>query len=99
MNQRNRFNNNRQKPRTRTPQATTSKEEPSVRDVKAVIQYGKPFILLEDGNKNTFDYQGGQWVPHSISIAECQQTCLVKELPQKVKGMTRYQIQSPLVTA
>jgi hypothetical protein len=51
---------------------------------------------MEDEQKNTFIYEGGAWVPHSASIAECRQTCQVKELPQKVNRMTRYEIRCPV---
>jgi hypothetical protein len=56
--------------------------------------YGEPFILLEDANKSTFIYKGGAWVAHDMSIAECRQNGQVKELPQKVKQMTRYEVRS-----
>jgi hypothetical protein len=91
----NRFSNIRQKSRARTAQATT-REAPPVIEKKPPTVYGKPFILMEDENRNTFDYKGGKWIPHAMTIAECRLTCLVKELPQKVKNMTRYEIQSPL---
>ena len=63
---------------------------------KPSVTYGKPFIVLEDTHKSTFIYKGGQWIPHSATIAECRQDCQVKELPQKIKGMTRYEICSPV---
>lgn len=94
MAQKHRFHNNRQKQKPRGPQ--TIREAPAVRQPKVVVEYGKPFVLMEDEHKNTFDFKGGKWIPHPLSIAECRQTCLVKELAQKVKGMTRYEIQSPL---
>jgi hypothetical protein len=31
-----------------------------------------------------------------MSIAECRENCQVQELPQKVNGMTRYEIRYPL---
>jgi len=61
---------------------------------KSPTRYGKPFILLEDMEKNTFEFRGGQWVAHSMSIAECRENSQVKELPQKVNGMTRYEIRN-----
>jgi hypothetical protein len=57
--------------------------------------YGKPFIVLEDEAKNTFVFQGGAWVPHTASIAECRATCQVKELPQRVNRMIRYEMRCP----
>jgi hypothetical protein len=35
-------------------------------------------------------------VRHSRSIAECREDCQVKELAQKINGMTRYEICSPV---
>jgi hypothetical protein len=97
MAQRNRFNNaKRQKPHLRTTPSITPREERVIPERKAPTQYGKPFILLEDANKNTFEYQGGAWVPHTMTIAECREACQVTELPQKVNRMTRYEIRSPL---
>ena len=64
---------------------------------KIPIEYGKAFVLLEDVEKNAFIYKGGQWVRHTASIAECRQDCQVKELPQKINGMTRYEVRAPLV--
>ena len=51
---------------------------------------------MEDATKNTFEFKLGAWVPHIMSIAECRRECIVKELPQKVNGMTRYEIRSPV---
>ncbi len=63
---------------------------------KPPVVYGKPFILLEDSQKETFIYSGNQWVPHPKTIAECRQDSQVKELPQKINGMTRYEVCAPL---
>jgi hypothetical protein len=68
---------------------------PEVTERQARTVYGKAFIVLEDEAKNTFIYKGGAWVPHSASIAECRQTCQVKELPQRVNRMIRYEIRCP----
>jgi hypothetical protein len=57
--------------------------------------YGKAFIVAEDESKNTFIYKAGAWVPHTESIAECKRTCLVKELPQRLGKMIRYEVRSP----
>ena len=54
--------------------------------------YGKPFVLLEDDRKNTFEFVGGAWVPYSRSIAECRLDCQVTALAQKVNNMTRYEV-------
>jgi len=61
--------------------------------------YGKAFILMEDLQKNTFEYVKGAWVPHAMTIAECRVDCQVKELPQKVNGMTRYEVRCPTSAA
>ena len=61
----------------------------------APVVYGKAFIVLEDEAKNTFIFKGGAWVAHTATIAECRQSCLVKELPQRVNKMTRYEVRCP----
>jgi len=57
--------------------------------------YGKPFILVEDAEKNTFIFKAGEWVAYSESIAECRQSYQVKELPQRVNGRIRYEVRIP----
>lgn len=64
------------------------KQEPTV--------YGLPFVLLEDAQKNTFEYVGGNWQPYSRSIAECKLDSQVKQLSQKVNNMTRYEVRLPV---
>ena len=67
---------------------------------KAPVQFGEAFVLLEDEEKNTFEYARGAWTPYAMSIAECrQESCQVKELPQKVNGKTRYEVRCPVPTA
>src|SRR5262249_20121426 len=61
----------------------------------APVIYGKAFIVLEDEAKNTFIFKSGAWVAHTASIAECRQSCQVKELPQRVNNMTRYEVRCP----
>jgi hypothetical protein len=51
--------------------------------------------VAEDEQKNTFVFQGGSWVPHTASIAECRQTCQVKELPQRLNKLIRYEVRCP----
>ena len=63
---------------------------------KAPVVYGKPVVVLEDESKNTFEFQQGAWIPFAMSIAECRHECQVKELPQKVNRMTRYEIRRPI---
>ena len=72
------------------------KETPLPRTPKPIVHYGPPFVVLEDANKNTFEYANGAWVPFAMSIAQCKQTCQVKELPQKVNNKTRYEIRVPV---
>jgi hypothetical protein len=67
--------------------------DPSER--QAAVAYGKPFILLEDDAKKTFVFKGGNWVEFEASIAECRQSCQVKQLAQKVNRMTRYEVRAP----
>jgi hypothetical protein len=96
MAQRPRFNPKRQKKRSAAQQSSAPREAPRVYEKKPPVQYGKPFVLLEDANKNTFEYKGGAWVPHAMSIAECRLECQVNELPQKVNSMTRYEVRLPI---
>lgn len=64
---------------------------------EAPLTYGKPFTLLENESKATFQFSGGSWVPYEMTIAECRMnSCQVKELPQKVNRMTRYEVRTPL---
>jgi hypothetical protein len=68
--------------------------------VKAVpVVYGKAVVVLEDGEKNTFLFENGAWIPYGHTIAECKRNCLVEALPQKVKNMTRYEIRRPVESA
>jgi hypothetical protein len=73
-----------------------AREVPVRFEPKAPIQYGKAFVLLEDSDKNTFEFTAGAWVPYGLTIAQCRRDCLVKELPQKVNGRTRYEVRSPI---
>jgi hypothetical protein len=57
--------------------------------------YGKAFIVAEDSAKNTFVFQQGAWVAYHESIAQARLTCQVKELPQKLNNMTRYEVRVP----
>lgn len=96
MVQRNRFSHRRTKKRSTTPHTSSPREAPRSFEKKAPVQYGKPFVLLEDANKNTFEYKSGAWIPHAMSIAQCRVECQVNELPQKVNSMTRYEVRSPV---
>jgi hypothetical protein len=96
MGQRNRSHGKRQKPRAAARTPAPLRQPLAAAEKKPPVTYGKPFVLLEDGQKCTFIYDSGQWRPHEKSIAECREDCQVKELAQKINGMTRYEIRSPL---
>ena len=68
---------------------------PEIIERAPAVVYGKPFILMEDELKNTFIYKAGAWVPHEDSVAAYRQSCQVKELPQRVNKMIRYEIRCP----
>jgi hypothetical protein len=51
---------------------------------------------MEDENKNTFIFQDGAWVASERSIADCRQDCQVKELPQRLNRMVRYEVRCPI---
>jgi len=91
---------NHSQKRARFPSSATSdtrslRRPPEFTGRQAPVVYGKAFIILEDAEKNTFIYKAGAWVPHTASIAECRATCQVKQLPQSVNRMTRYEIRCP----
>ena len=67
------------------------------REKKPPVRYGVAFVLLEDGQKNTFHFQAGAWVAHERSIADYRADSQVKALPQQVNGMARYEIRCPLL--
>lgn len=68
----------------RYPPVVTERSQPKT--------YGKPLIVLEDQQKNTFVYSAGNWVPHAESIAQCRELGQVKELPQRLNGRVRYEV-------
>ena len=70
-------------------------QRPPEVEIRPAVIYGKPFVVLEDKEKNTFIFQAGNWVPHAESIAECRKTCQVKQLPQQLNQMIRYEIRRP----
>jgi len=96
MPQRQHFNQRRQNMFRSAPREAPVREVRVRPEPKPPKQYGKPFILLEDEQKNTFEYSQGAWVPYALSIAQCRQDGQVKELPQKIGGKTRYEIRLPL---
>ena len=99
MAKRHKGQNNRVKPAQarRRPQdaqpTITLAERAAMR--KPAVRYGVPFIVLEDPEKNTFVYQRGTWLPYGDSIAVCRANGQVKELPQKVNNMIRYEVRLP----
>jgi hypothetical protein len=70
--------------------------EVPVYEPKIPVEYGKPFIVMEDGEKNTFAYNGSAWVSYKMTMAECKLECQVKELPQKVNGKVRFEVREPI---
>jgi hypothetical protein len=99
MAQRHRFSRKQHKNAIQQRRDAPPRAAASSLERKPPTVYGKPFVLLEDESKNTFEYAQGAWIPYSMTIAECKQDCQVKELPQKVNGKTRYEIRSPVPTA
>ena len=96
MAQKRRFNPNKRQ-LSRAPADTRMlRLPPEVTERRAPIEYGKPFIVMEDETKQTFIFKGGAWVPHVESIAACRQSCDVKVLPQKLNRMTRYEVRCPV---
>jgi hypothetical protein len=96
MAQKRRFNHNkRQAARLPSSDTRSLRRPPEFTERAPPVVYGKPFIIVEDADKNTFVFQAGNWVAYSASIAECRQTCQVKELPQRVNGRTRYEVRVP----
>ncbi len=96
MAQKHRDRQNRARRPFRPPSNSAPARAPIVREKKIPVVYGKPFTVLEDEAKCTFQFDNGAWVPYAQSIAECRRECLVKELPQKVNRMTRYEIRRPV---
>ena len=96
MAKKNRYGYKPQKPRSSNAPETSPVATAEMRVKKVDVEYGKPFILLEDIDKNTFEYKGGAWVSHARTIAECRIDCQIKELPQKVNKMTRYEVRCPV---
>jgi hypothetical protein len=96
MAQKHRFNNQRSR-RPMPPAQSAAPAGPRViPERKPPVVYGKAFVIMEDEAKRTFEYQKGAWVPYGMSIAECRRDFLVKELPQKVNRMTRYEVRCPV---
>jgi hypothetical protein len=96
MAQKRRFSQNkRQAARSTAPDTRSLRRPPELSELPSRVVYGKPFIVVEDADKNTFVFQAGNWVAYTASIAECRETCQVKELPQRVNGRVRYEVRAP----
>ena len=96
---RNRPNQNNKRRRTGplAPSDTRNlRRTPDLVQRSAPVVYGKAFIVLEDEAKNTFVFKEGAWTAYTESIAECRSTCQVKELPQRVNKMIRYEVRCPV---
>jgi len=88
--------NQRARAASMAPSPTRSLYRPPEQPQRAApVVYGKAFIVLEDEAKNTFVFKGGAWVAHTESIAECRASCQVKELPQRLNKMVRYEVRCP----
>ena len=96
MAQKNRFNHHKRARPASDNRGPVVREAPAVYVKAPPVQYGKAFIVMEDREKNTFEYSAGAWVPFSMNMVACRQSCQVKELPQKLNGMTRYEVRLPL---
>jgi hypothetical protein len=97
MAQYNRFNKRGGKKLVR-PTRSTASERPAIEipQAKEPVSYGKPFIVLEDAQNSTFEYHRGGWIPFAMTISQCRMEGHVKELPQKINNMTRYEVRLPL---
>jgi hypothetical protein len=92
MARQNRFKNNRRKNSRSTPGVAVEKR-PRIPARKPPALFGKPFVVLEDEEKNTFSYQGGAWVPYAMTIKQCRDEGHdVRELSQKISKMIRYEV-------
>jgi len=95
MAQKRRFTQNKRQASRAPVDNRTLRRLPELIERPRPVVYGKPFIVVEDAEKNTFIYQAGEWVSYTATIAECRQTCQVKELPQRINGRVRYEIRAP----
>jgi hypothetical protein len=90
------INVGRQRRPVQGPPARSLQTPPAAAGPRVATTYGKPFIVMEDGEKNTFEYREGAWQPSDTSIAELKQDCQVKLLPQKLNGKVRYEVRRPV---
>lgn len=92
----NRFSQNRKRPVRPTRSTVVEKPAFEIPARKPPTALGKPFVILEDASKTTFEYRSGAWVPYRLTIAQCREEGEVKELPQRINNMTRYEVRLPL---
>ena len=92
----NRFVPRRQHARRPGPTNSLMVQAPASSERAAPVEYGKPMIVMEDEHKATFVYQDGAWVQHERTITDWRRDCLVKELPQRLNRMVRYEVRCPL---
>jgi hypothetical protein len=92
----NRFSGRQRRPPVRRSRETVEPVPPRSFEPRPPKEYGAPFIILEDAEKNTFEFLNGNWTPFEMSIAQCRAACLVRVLPQQVSGKTRYEIRRPV---
>ncbi|HND52335.1 MAG TPA: hypothetical protein PLV92_08055 [Pirellulaceae bacterium] len=95
MAQKHRFNNKRDRGGNRAGSDRRAAPLPAYQP-PPVITYGPVVLVLEDEQGRTFEFQNGAMVPFGMSMAECRRTCQVKELAQKIKEMTRYEVRRPI---
>jgi hypothetical protein len=92
----NRFNNARKRPQRPARGPAVEKPAFEIPAAKPPTVYGKAFILLEDEQKQVFEYRSGAWVPYGSNIVQLKEAAEVKQLPQKINKMTRYEVRLPL---
>lgn len=96
MAQHNRLKKNNNKPPRPSRPALSERPSIEIPPRKPPRELGKPFTLLEDAQKNVFQYRSGAWIPFAMTMAQCREEGDVKELPQKINKMTRYEVRLPL---
>lgn len=95
MAQKHRFRHENKRNRQVSAPSNSNRPAPPVYVPPPVVVYGQPKIILEDAQRQTFEFKGGAWTPFGLTIAECRRDGIVKVLPQKINGMTRYEVRCP----
>lgn len=93
MAQKHRFHNNRNR---RSDSPADRRPSPPPYEPPVPVELGKPFMVLEDAQRSVFEFKGGQWVRFGMSIAEIRRVGEVKQMPQKINAMTRYEVRTPV---